>query len=814
MVLGIFSSALLVFLIYRMGTAGQDVERSDHVIKELLTLETTLVEMQSSARSFSMDQEDNLPQHVVVADSTITEKIASLKSDIVHQPEQLRQLLEIESLYGNAKATQDSMEMARHDKLHLIAQMREGLKKMIAKEKRLRAHRDASASNLFVFLIAAVIATLVAGNGLLALMGRKNIHHLSYFYRELIRSQDDQFKKLQEEEWYKSKEMSLASRLLQKGKLDKIMHSCLTFLSDTFSIPMAAASMKTPRGSYYRIASIGIEPQKQNHDSDSDSDSENGGSAFVKLTAQNKVIQCFKDVPLGTWINKTKTGTVQAQCVVAVPIIFDEECLAVLELGFVEAVDCRFEELMKRASSKVGGIIRNAISKERLGYLLNEVQSKSDELIEQQQELKEKARALQKASQYKSEFLANMSHELRTPLNSSMILAQILAENKEQNLSDKQVGFCNQILRSGRDLLMIIDDILDLAKVESGKLEIAVAPFKVREVCESISSTFSPLAQQKGLSFSVNCHCPSAEIQTDRLRLEQILKNLVSNAVKFTHKGYVNLDIRQYPIGNGDEFEFEFSVSDSGIGIDKEKLTVIFESFRQADGATTRNYGGTGLGLSISNNLTALLSGSLSVTSTPQKGSQFILRLPEQLDPQEAFSRAEVLGIPEFKRQQNDLNSIGTQPTDQLREAMMNDEARPQKKSSLLNGARIMIIDSDFRNAFSISASLENEGAKTEMVGNQDDALNCLKTVRDLDLVLIDLATSEIDVYNIIQKIRGHRSAKNLPIIALTNDANTVAFKQYRELGVSDMLTKPLEMTKLAVLVNSVRKQKGNSLCH
>jgi CheY-like chemotaxis protein/signal transduction histidine kinase len=241
-----------------------------------------------------------------------------------------------------------------------------------------------------------------------------------------------------------------------------------------------------------------------------------------------------------------------------------------------------------------------------------------------QRDLEDRADELQRASRYKSEFLANMSHELRTPLNSALILAKLLGDNPQGNLSPEQVKFADSIYSSGNDLLVLINDILDIAKVEAGKLEVVTEDMPLSKLAQSLESTFSPLAMQKNLSFRLEIAADApATLVTDRQRVEQILKNLLSNALKFTDRGEVAVVVS--PTADGGA---AFAVSDSGIGIDAKQHELIFEAFRQADGTTSRRYGGTGLGLSISRDLTQLLGGTLTVQSTPGQGSTFILQLP------------------------------------------------------------------------------------------------------------------------------------------------------------------------------------------
>ncbi|UUZ87135.1 GAF domain-containing protein [Paenibacillus sp. P26] len=240
--------------------------------------------------------------------------------------------------------------------------------------------------------------------------------------------------------------------------------------------------------------------------------------------------------------------------------------------------------------------------------------------------LEKQALELAMASRYKSEFLANMSHEPRTPLNSLLILSQLMKENKEGNLTSKQVEYAETIYSSGSDLLKLIDDVLDLAKVEAGRMELHPERVCLQEIVEPLERAFSPIARTKNIEFKVLVReSVPAELFTDSTRLKQILKNLLSNAFKFTHSGYILLEVGMV---NYPEKAVAFSVEDTGIGIPSDKRRLVFEAFQQADGTTSRKYGGTGLGLSISRRLASLLGGTIELDSEEGKGSRFTLYLP------------------------------------------------------------------------------------------------------------------------------------------------------------------------------------------
>ncbi|HEU4564977.1 MAG TPA: HAMP domain-containing protein [Gemmatimonadaceae bacterium] len=273
------------------------------------------------------------------------------------------------------------------------------------------------------------------------------------------------------------------------------------------------------------------------------------------------------------------------------------------------------------------------------------VEQKNKEVEAARTALEEKAEQLSLSSRYKSEFLANMSHELRTPLNSLLILARLLAENKDGNLSPRQVEFAQTIHSSGTDLLNLINDVLDLSKVEAGKMEVHPVDVRLPDITGFVDRTFRPVAEQKGLAFAIDVQ-PEVPptIHTDGQRLQQVLKNLLSNALKFTQEGSVELTVRVAEKGrrfaNRDldraEQVIAFAIRDTGIGIPKDKQQLIFEAFQQADGTTNRKYGGTGLGLSISREIARLLHGEIRVESTPGHGSTFTLFLPQRLEHEDA----------------------------------------------------------------------------------------------------------------------------------------------------------------------------------
>ncbi|HEX2671226.1 MAG TPA: ATP-binding protein, partial [Polyangiaceae bacterium] len=380
---------------------------------------------------------------------------------------------------------------------------------------------------------------------------------------------------------------------------------------------------------------------------------------------------------------RSSLGARRPSCVVIVPASDGERVHAVLEFGFFERVDASALRLLARVAEPLAISVRASTYRTRLQELLEETRRQAEELKSHDEELRtvneeleERGRAMSltqrkleeqqveleqtnetlreqanllgqqneelaeahaavrlksedadRANRAKSEFLANMSHELRTPLNSSLILAKLLTENRDGNLSADQIRFAETIYSAGNDLLAMIDDILDLAKVEAGKVELNFDDLNLASLAEDLNRTFEPVARERGLSFSIEFEDSPPTFRSDKQRLSQVLKNLLSNAFKFTAQGSVSLLI------GSDGSQCRFVVRDTGIGIENQQLTTIFEAFRQADGTTNRKYGGTGLGLSISRDLARLLGGEIHVISAVGRGSTFTLALPLSFAP-------------------------------------------------------------------------------------------------------------------------------------------------------------------------------------
>jgi signal transduction histidine kinase/ActR/RegA family two-component response regulator len=408
---------------------------------------------------------------------------------------------------------------------------------------------------------------------------------------------------------------------------------------------------------------------------------------------------------------------------------------------------------------------------------------KNNEVELASRSLEEKAEQLQLISKYKSEFLANMSHELRTPLNSLLILSKMLAQNPGGNLTPEQVKFAETVYTSGNDLLSLINEILDLSKVEAGKMPIDPRTFALGEVKEYLEQTFRHVADQKGLHFEVRMAADLPRTAfTDVTRLQQILKNLLSNAFKFTAKGSVAMNI--YACVRDPEM-ICFEVQDTGIGIAPEKQKLIFEAFQQADGTTSRKYGGTGLGLTISREIARLLGGTIEVLSAPDQGSTFTLNLPK------IYAGAEAAQLV--------LGPVEPGATDQI---------PPLPEGATFDGTKVLVVDDDVRNIFAIRSVLEARGMAVLHAENGRLALEALHRERDVDIVLMDTMMPEMDGLSATRAIREIIQFQGLPIISLTAKAMKGDREKAIEAGASDYVTKPVDSDRLLAVIHLWRTKR------
>ncbi len=476
-------------------------------------------------------------------------------------------------------------------------------------------------------------------------------------------------------EWLLSARSELGESLRGDQPLKALGESCLQFLARFLDAQLGTLYVRDLTHQFTRVAIYGVR-------SASAPSTLSVGDGLAGQVIRDRQALHVRDVPAEYFAVASTTGHARARELLIAPASVDGELQAVIELGFFHRLSAAEKEMVTAMSESLAVAIRASKDRSRLEDLLEETQRQTEELQTQQEELRvaneelteqgqslkeshaqlssqqaeleqindhmhqqtklleqkteeltesegvlrEHADNLERASRFKSEFLANMSHELRTPLNSILILAKLLGDNRDANLSAQQVRFAQTITSAGNDLLALINDVLDLARIEAGKVETEVQTIDVARLVDSLSTLFQPQFAQKKLELAVSVEpgAPSA-IRSDPQRVLQVLKNLLSNALKFTERGSVSLRVMALP-----SQRVAFEVRDTGIGIPLEQQQLVFEAFRQADGGVMRKFGGTGLGLSISRDLSRLLGGDISVWSKPGEGSVFTFWLPEQ----------------------------------------------------------------------------------------------------------------------------------------------------------------------------------------
>ncbi|HLZ28219.1 MAG TPA: response regulator [Chloroflexota bacterium] len=396
--------------------------------------------------------------------------------------------------------------------------------------------------------------------------------------------------------------------------------------------------------------------------------------------------------------------------------------------------------------------------------------------------------------------MANMSHELRTPLNSMLILSEILSENGENNLNPKQVEFARTILGAGSDLLMLINDILDLSKIESGMLTLDVVEVSFEDLADNTRHTFEPLVRAKRLTFAVELGpgLPRS-MRTDALRLQQVLRNLLSNAFKFTERGSVGLAVSVAAGGWSPDSDtlnlastvISFAVSDTGLGVSADKLAVIFEAFQQADMTTGRRFGGTGLGLSISRGIATLLGGEIAIASEPRQGSCFTLYLPVELHRPDKDRTSAPPVAPWETEPPPHRPCVGDLiPPEQI-----------HSSSPVIAGKKVLIVDDDIRNIFALTSALENHQLEISSVESGSAAIAVLRTSCDVDAVLMDVMMPDMDGFEVIRTLRADPRFADLPIIAVTAKAMTTDRDQCLDAGASDYISKPIDINQLVSLL-------------
>jgi signal transduction histidine kinase/DNA-binding response OmpR family regulator/CHASE3 domain sensor protein/HAMP domain-containing protein len=554
------------------------------------------------------------------------------------------------------------------------------------------------------------------------------------------------------------------------------------------------------------------------------------GEGLVGQTAKSKQIIHLREITEDQILVHHAMGTIKPKEVLAIPIILDNQIKGVIELAAINSFKQEIPKFLQHAVQSIATAIQGTQNKKKLQELLEETQAQSEELQaqhselenmnaeleahaqklqtseeelrvqqeelqqtnaelearntiinERNQEIQQKAKELEQSTRYKSEFMANMSHELRTPLNSILLLSRYLSENNESNLTPDQIESANVILNSGRGLLSLIDEILDLSKIEAGKMDVNYHTVNPKDIVANLQPLFAPVAKEKNIQFTINNELPADfTFEADQMKLEQIFKNLLSNALKFTTHGSVTMYMRY---SESDDNMLEFSVVDTGVGIAKDKQHLVFEAFRQEDGSTKRKYGGTGLGLSISRELARLMGGEIYVSSTPGEGSTFMTTIPIS-----------------FKKSREENNSVSEQqyltetvseqkvPQSRLTVPVIPEEV-PDDRNHINQGDKtILIIEDDTAFAKALLSFTRTQGYKGIVAVRGDDGI-ALASHFLPQAILLDIQLPIKDGWEVMEELKSQRATRHIPVHIMSS---LEAKRESRMKGAVDFINKPV----------------------
>jgi len=651
------------------------------------------------------------------------------------------------------------------------------------------------------------------------------------------------FTDLQNREWMQTGIAQLNEIMIGEKDLTRLAEKVVTFLSTYINAPIGVFYFIRPDRTIEPLAGHGVSKARLAREIPF-------GEGLAGQAAQTGKDTFIEEVPEGQLTLEYAAGVVRPHSLLAIVVRYETILKAVIEFGTLEKATTVVKDFLRTVSFNIGLAIHSARDHQRLQELLNETQAQSEELqtqhselenvnaeleaqaeklqaseeelrvqqeelqqanqeleersrlleerneliVERNYEIQKKAEELALSTKYKSEFLANMSHELRTPLNSILLLSRLLSENHERNLSGDQVEYANVIQSSGKGLLTLIDEILDLSKIEAGKMELEYNSISLPDVIGELRGLFDPLARDKGISFAVKTEDAVPEqIETDRLRLEQIIRNLISNAIKFTKEGSVELFVRKA----GDSIAFE--VKDTGIGIPADKQQTIFEAFQQADGSTRRQFGGTGLGLSISRELARLLGGEIHLKSEEGKGSSFTLVIPVHKSESVTHTLDEKPVIEESppptkeEGRQRDPRYI----SESIPAAIPDDRDKVKKGDRV-----ILIIEDDTAFARSLLDYTRKQGYKGVVAVRGDEGIELAGKLHPTG-ILLDVQLPVKSGWEVMEALKSNPVTRPIPVHMMSS--HEVKTKSISS-GAVDFINKPVAFEKLGEMFNRIEQ--------
>jgi CheY-like chemotaxis protein/CHASE3 domain sensor protein len=845
-VIAVLIIALLSYQSLRAtASSAQSLAQSVAVLAELESLLSTLKDAETGQRGYLLTGDERYLEPYTNARAELPGELQKARPLLAGRAAQIRRfdmleivakqkMDELESTLVQRRAgrTDAALEIVRTDRgKNYMDRIRSLVADMETAERELIAQRGVEAEN------AATVSLAVTwgGSGILLIL---------IAGAAAVASRD--FRARQAQSWIRIGQMGLGERMQGDQPLERLGTNLLGFLAGFLEAQVGAIYI-AEGGQYRRFAGYAIAAADA-------SPLRPGDGVIGQAVKDNRALR-VRDVPDGYLPIVSATGAGTPNELLIVPASVDGVVHAVVEFGFFSATLPEARDLLSRSAESIAVAVRAARDRQRLEELLQETQRQAEELQAGQEELRvsneeleeqghalresqasleaqqvelEQANAqleeqtqllehqkdalakahgfvtarsdeLRRANEYKSEFLANMSHELRTPLNSTLILAKLLADNKDGNLTDQQVKFAQTISSSGNDLLLLINDVLDLSRIEAGKVELAPEKVSVAGIIDSLVKTFQPSAEQAGVGFSSKVEPDVPEfIETDPQRLGQILKNLLSNAFKFTEKGQVSLRVFLADPGT-----LSFTVQDTGVGIAPHQQDVIFEAFRQADGSIHRKYGGTGLGLSISRDLAALLGGVISVRSELGAGSAFTLSLPT------AFKGVRDVPAPRSAAQSAPqapaVHEVPSAAPAAARAGLEDD------RDSIVQGGRVILaIEDDVAFAMILRDLVREMGFQCVTAGSASDGLEAAARYQP-SAILLDVNLPDYSGLGVLDQLKRNPKTRHIPV-------HMISVGHYQReamgLGAIGYVMKPAQREQLIDALRRLEAKFSQSMRH
>ena len=829
------------------------VSHTQEVIAETGAVLSSLKDAETGQRGFLLTREEQYLTPHAEAKRALPTEIRTLRRLAADNPVQRARVDTLETLTTQKMAEIDqTIAIARNGEVtralavvrtdlgrELMTRIRDLVGDIERSERQLLAEREAEwrastrVTTLVTILGSALLLLLIASAGTMT-------------------SRD--YRAREAQSWIRSRQTAFAARIQGEQRLQLLGERVLEFLAQNLDAAVGALYVVESHDQLRRVAGYAIPPSHR------DEVVHPGEGLLGQAAKENRALH-VRDVPEAYLDVSSSVGKGKTREVLVAPAAVDGVVYAVLELGFFRRVKPEHHELFARVAEALGVAVRGARDRTRLEDLLAETQRQAEELQTQQEELRvsneelevqaralkesqlrleeqqaeleqsnaqlesqtqvlehqkenlaraqarltEKATELERSNTYKSEFLANMSHELRTPLNSTLILAKLLADNRPGNLTEEQIKFANTISSAGKELLALINDILDLSRIEAGKMEVQPEEVSVAKTVQGLAQSFEAIARDKGLKFATSVAAGTPEkLETDAQRLGQILRNLLANALKFTERGEVSL--HAFPSGGGG---VAFAVKDTGIGIPPDQQDAIFEAFRQGDGSTHRRYGGSGLGLSISRDLARMLGGEVSVQSIPGQGSTFTVTLPAtytgRVRPAEPIESAPAVApLSARTPTMPALTAPQPPPGERLTPIAMDDD-----RERIKPGARVILIVEDDVNFAAILRDLAREqGFQCVVTHTASDALLAARLYRPSG-VLLDIQLPDHSGLGVLDQLKRDPQTRHIPVHVAS--IATVG-QEALELGAVGYAMKPVKREDLMEALRRIEAKSAQQL--